>query len=622
MTFFETGLIISGRNSLIIRRTVMYKSAPIPIPTECKKLIRSKAHNGETYVYFTTSVTYDPKKKINVPTRKAIGKVVPGNVNLMYPNDNYYTFFPDDTKSKEIEGGRSRCINVGSFLVFQSLIGESGFDTLMSNVFKNQAGFALDIALYYIIKKSNVMQFYPNYAKTHPVFTEKQKMYSDATVSDFFYGLGENNVDVFFQDEWTKTKAKDNRIYISYDSTNKGCDSGNITITEYSGHAKKGEGAGKIVNISIGYDHTAKEPVFYELYSGSIVDVSELKYAIQKANSRGFTNVGFILDRGYFSRANIQYMDKHNIPYIIMVKGLQSWIKDIILANVGTFEHDGKHLIEEKGINGITLHTQISHVTDSERYCHLFYSPEHDAADCRKISADLKAYEMELAAAKEQGEFKGDEKKYSKYFNLEIIKNSEGKSVLMKYSRKDDVIDEMYRLAGYFAIVTSDEMSAKEALLTYKNRDEVEKLFREDKAFAPSERVASDESLRGKVMTEFIALILYSKFISKLEDANNESIKHPNYLTSTAAIEELEKIKMIAGPDNVYRLDTALTKNQKEVLKVFGIDASSVYKYVTEYSKILSKQKQGELLPLCGKWFKKKTKNSTEKVSQTTSNTT
>ncbi len=57
-----------------------------------------------------------------------------------------------------------------------------------------------------------------------------------------------------------------------------------------------------IVNVSIGYDHANKEPLFYEEYLGSIVDISELKYMVDKAEGYGYKKIGFILDRGYIQQ--------------------------------------------------------------------------------------------------------------------------------------------------------------------------------------------------------------------------------------------------------------------------------------------------------------------------------
>ena len=48
---------------------------------------------------------------------------------------------------------------------------------------------------------------------------------------------------------------------------------------------------------------------------------------------------------------------------------------------------------------------------------------------------------------------------------------------------KSSVIEEELKMCGYFCIITSENMKAKEALELYKSRDVSEKLFKADKTF-------------------------------------------------------------------------------------------------------------------------------------------
>ena len=63
--------------------------------------------------------------------------------------------------------------------------------------------------------------------------------------------------------------------------------------------------------------------------------------------------------------------------------------------------------------------------------------------------------------------------------------------------------------------------------------------------------------------------------------------KKLNYMTVPAAIKELEKIEMVRQLDNIYRLDHAVTANQKVILKAFGLDANSIKYFASELSKEL-----------------------------------
>ena len=64
-----------------------------------------------------------------------------------------------------------------------------------------------------------------------------------------------------------------------------------------------------IFNYSIAFDRNNSLPLFYEAYPGSIVDVSQLQLMLEKANGYGYKRIGFILDRGYFSKENIRFME-------------------------------------------------------------------------------------------------------------------------------------------------------------------------------------------------------------------------------------------------------------------------------------------------------------------------
>ena len=69
---------------------------------------------------------------------------------------------------------------------------------------------------------------------------------------------------------------------------------------------------------------------------------------------------------------------------------------------------------------------------------------------------------------------------YHEYFTLIYNK----KNVLISVQEKADVIERELKLCGYFCIITSDEMTASEALIQYKGRDISEKLFSSDKTAA------------------------------------------------------------------------------------------------------------------------------------------
>ena len=95
--------------------------------------------------------------------------------------------------------------------------------------------------------------------------------------------------------------------------------------------------------------------MYYEDYPGSIVDVSQLTVYTGKGRWYGYKNVGFILDRGYFSKENIHYMDKCGYDFVIMMKGMKELVKSLVLEVKGTFEEDRRYSIRDYRVSGITV---------------------------------------------------------------------------------------------------------------------------------------------------------------------------------------------------------------------------------------------------------------------------
>jgi hypothetical protein len=160
-------------------------------------------------------------------------------------------------------------------MAIREVIKEYGLDKKLDEVFDpKQRGLILDFAVYSIITEGNAAQYYPDYAYNHPLFTDNMRQYSDSTISDFFRDLTEDQRARFLE-LWNEERSKRDKIYISYDSTNKNSEAGDIDMVEY-GKAKVDTGE-PIFNYAVGYDVNNREPLVYEQYPGSINDVSQLK---------------------------------------------------------------------------------------------------------------------------------------------------------------------------------------------------------------------------------------------------------------------------------------------------------------------------------------------------------
>ncbi len=550
----------------------MYYNFLVKIPENTGKISKNKRGNT-TYIEYTYGRKYNPDKKYNVPQRTTIGKMSSSDDTKMYPNPNFEKYFPDVALPEENdESSRSSCVRVGSYLVIKKIAEDYQLFDHLDNWDDRGKGLLLDLAAYSIISENNAAQHYPEYAYNHPLMTPEHKIYSDSTISRFLTEISADDR-VNFLNSWNEHRNHDERIYISYDSTNKNCKAGDIEKAEY-GHPKNDVGA-PVFNYSVAYDMNNQIPLLYESYPGSIVDVSQLHYVIEKFQGYGYKNIGFVLDRGYFSKDNIKYMESCNYDYVIMVKGKASFVHQLITDHKGEFELKRSCFIKEYLTYGTTIRAKLYIDDEQDSYFHLYHKTSKENAELMQLETMLQRMENTME------KYKGKEitfgSPYEHYFDLTYHEKA-GVRKFYGYKERADIIEKEMQLCGYFTIVTSKKMSAQEALALYKSRDASEKLFCSDKSFLGNHslRVSGNDALESKIFIEFIALIIRNKIYTLLRKRMAEMSKKPNYMTVPAALRELEKIELIKQPKGHYKLDHAITATQKTILGAFGLDEDTI----------------------------------------------
>lgn len=560
----------------------MYLDTKVKIPVDIKGISKKKIKK-ETYVYYEFGRRYIPEKKYNVPQCTSIGKVCTDDPEMMYPNASFLKFFPDvELPETQEESERSSCIKTGTFLVLRKLIARYHLEDILRQILGEEAGLFLDLAVYSIITEGNAEQYYPDYAYNHPLFTEGMKVYSDSKVSSFLKGMSRDQ-GIEFQNAWNTRRDHREKVYISYDSTNKKSEAGDIDLVEM-GHSKRGEEA-HIINYSVAYDSGNREPLFYEDYPGSIVDISELQHMLDKAAGYGYKHAAFILDRGYFGKDNIDFMDASGYDFVMMVKGCKKLVNSLIAQVRGTFEDDRRYSIRDYRVSGITIESKLYASDRQTRYFHIFYNGKTAASERENLESKIDRM-SETLKDREGNNYRVPEG-FLDYFEPFYQNEGEENEVFVCARERAENINKDIELCGYFVIVTSEKMTADEAIHLYKSRDTSEKLFRGDKSYLGNEtlRIQSNEAAHAKILVEFVALILRNRIYTCLKDYMKQTGKKRNYMTVPAAIRELEKIEMIRLPEGNYRQDHAVTACQKEILAAFGMDDSMVRNQIIKLGK-------------------------------------
>ena len=545
----------------------MYLNFLVKVPDVPGKIVR-KSKNGTTYIDLEIARTYIPEKRYTTVKRSTIGKQCPDDCNMMWPNQNFLKYFPcEELPEFSDSNARSSCLRVGANIVINKIFDDCKLTSFLEKFFSEKdLGLLQDLMAYSIICENNAGQYYPDYAYNHALRSQNMTIYSDSKVSDFFQSLTDDQR-IGFLNAWNESRDHREKIYISYDSTNKNCQAGDLRFVEF-GKPKEDKGL-PVFNYAIAYDTDNKEPLFYEEYPGSVNDVAQFQYMVEKAYGYGYRKIGFILDRGYFSKNNITCMDEHGYDFIIMMKGMYDLVSGVVRSVRGTFERSRQNSIREFKVYGTTVRRKLFETDPAERFFHIYYSDakgsmEREALEARieKLSKYLKRKEFQKT-----GDF---DEVFSRYFNLYF----DDDGTFLGAREKTDVIEEELNMCGYFVIVSSQAINAKNALMLYKSRDASEKLFRGDKSYLGNNsiRVYSDSSVSAKIFLEFLALIVRSKIYTCLKDEMVRLDSKPNYMTVPAALKELEKIELVRSVDGSYRMDHAVTATQRIILKAFGID--------------------------------------------------
>lgn len=535
----------------------------VPIPEG--KIVRCKS-----YVYLTLESVYFPEKKYNTHKRVCIGKAV--NDLEMRPNEKYFIHFPDEVqKDEEDEPEMSDSVVVGSIALTDHLYESLGLRNVLRHVFPESYTLIEDIASYFCLSGSSVMQHYPAWRFNHLGHWDTNV--SDSTISRMLNtDIKQRNIENFFE-LWNKGRDHDQKIYFNFDSTNMGCESTGVEIAEY-GYAKDDPTLPQI-NLAMATSNYDGLPLIYDLYAGSIIDVSELHDFLTMAKRIGYSNVGLILDRGYLSKANLNEIRQSNFDFLIMLKNNNKAVREAILEY-------GPQLMNglQYGINrhdellyGMTIKKKLFSSDEAEILIHLYYDHYRNVNTKFELTKLLKKYEDELKRSIECADMDEDRaKKYARYFDLEM-KNG----VVIGYKWNQENIDQALLMSSCFAIASTEEMTVEQAIDAYRSRDEIEKLFESIKRGMDGKkfRVHSDEALTSKVFIFFIAAILRSQIYFGLKELKQKENDRKNF-TVPAIIKELEKIIALRQKNGKYERCRVLTKQQKKILSAFNISEKDI----------------------------------------------
>ena len=517
------------------------KTVQVDLP---ERGIAYKKVSGKTYVYYVTAA-YRNEKGQPTCDRISIGRLDEETGKLI-PNRNYYEVYLK--KPMPVNTGIQ---DYGVADVFEKVSKKLGVTKLVGKYFPENANEMLTAAQY-ILSEGNVMCYLDDYTQTHK--TPENGRMSSEMCSKTFASLRQEDMQLFFR-EWMKQKKQGE--YLAYDVTSISSYSKNIRELEW-GYNRDKERLPQI-NMGMYYGEESGLPLYYRVYPGSISDKSHLKYMIADNEFINGKRVRFVMDRGFYSKENLQYLTAGGYRFIIALPASLKYCQELLgehgqeIVNHSEYRL-GPGLPYGKSYESTALGFRMK--------IHLYYDPEKALRESTALYELLECQENDLNGMEEPPDRKLH---YDRYFY--INRSKDGK---LGFVRNYKAIDEELRTCGFFLIAETDfKKTTAEILDIYRRRDTIEKSFDNLKNELDMKRMRShsSETTHGKLFVSFLSLIVHTYLLRQLKP-----YMQSNGLTLRNVLLELDKMKTIQYPGNQKpRLLNPLTKKQREIYELLQI---------------------------------------------------
>ena len=524
---------------------------------------------GITYAYESIS-HWDKEKKQSRAVRKCIGKLDPKTGKIIPTGP--YNKKKQQTKEVPVKPGHIAVTQyhrsfIGATYLFDQIGYITGVTADLKACFPDEYKRILSIAYFLILEENNSLSRFSHWQKLHrlPYSGDIASQRS----SELFQSIDEDSRMNFF------TKQGKRRIeneYWAFDTTS--FSSYSETLNQVKKGRNKEHDRLSQINLALLFGEKSGLPFYYRKLPGNITDVKIIKQLMNELDVMGYQKVKVVLDRGFYSKNNIDLLYKSHQKFIIGVKLGLKYVESILEEERANLPIWTK-LQSQFGTYGICRPLEWNYeqkrpykgdtITESRRaYLHLFYNPDKAAKDL----VDMNDYWTSLyddLVNKKCKDYQAND--YAKYFTV-VETPKRGRKVIPN----EQVMKEAARNYGYFALLSNEVKDPFDALSIYRSKDIVEKGFGNLKERLNFRRlqISSELSLNGKIFVEFIALIYLSYVKKKMQDA-----KLFDKWTLQGLLDELDVIEVFEAPGQ-NKIVGEITEKQKVIYQKLGIEPPSL----------------------------------------------
>jgi len=523
--------------------------------------------SGITYAYRSVSY-WDKEKKQSRSKRTLIGRVVGENKEII-PTDGRRRNKKEGVtvvkRGRPAVVNSSRCFYGATYLLDQ--IGDkTGITQDLKHCFPEHYKQILSIAYFMILEDKSPLYRFEKWGALHK--HPYGKNISSQRSSEIFAQITEEAKMTFFRLQGKRRMEKE---FWVYDITSISSYSECLRQVQY-GKSKELSSLPQI-NLALVFGEESGLPFYYRKLAGNIPDSKTLMNLLDTLSGLGFSKIKLVMDRGFYSKANIDALYKEHLKFLISAKMSLNFIRnelDKIYDDFRSFEsYNSQYELYAHTIKSEWEYTQKrpykgDTITSTKRiYIHYYYNIEQAAEDEKAFDRKLTVLHDELVSGNRQPEH---EKLYQKYFDIKTTPKRGTKAFVNK-----DAVEQTKRYYGFFVLLSNQTMDAVTALELYRNKDVAEKAFGDLKERLNMRRtlVSSEQSLEGKLFIEFIALI----FLSYIKKHMQEAGLYKEY-SMQQMLDKIDVIERFESPGKAPVISELLEK-QRAIYEKLNIEPPS-----------------------------------------------
>ncbi|MCE5296896.1 MAG: IS1634 family transposase [Euryarchaeota archaeon] len=509
-----------------------------------KPFTRVKKINGIDYVYEITPY-YDPDSKTTKQRSKYLGKLVDGETKRMrkaLPRNAY---------------------DYGTLLPSFRVIDELGLDKMLEQLLPNdKARAVLALAVNRVVAPVAVSNANAWYEKTIMSRLWGELPLSSQTLSDFLAALGGSSIPEQFTELLLDKVGRTGPLL--YDITSFSSSSKLLELLEY-GHNRDGDDLPQM-NMSIIAHKTLGIPLGFQMYPGSIADVSTIRNTVARLRSLGLDAPVLIMDRGFYSLSNLTDIIDAGYDFIIPTPMRLDEAKTIISKSHAELE-DPTYLrmLEKETLFVKEVSLKLGEL-DVAGY--LFYDLKREQEERSSFYEWLDQTKAKLEARdirpwqNPARVFEEEAGALAQYFGWKL----DGRKFVIEVKKK--AVSARLNRAGKMIVLHSGQHSWQECLTWSRERDVIEKMFRDLKGALDVAPLRSHkvDVVKGTIFVNFIALIIRSRLLALMRESK---LCRKHSLPSVML--ELSKIHRIEMVDGSY-ITSEVTRTQRKIVEALDLD--------------------------------------------------